>query len=161
MGEKERKTSQDKKSELRALTQSASPQREWAGADKGEIAQRRFNHSGGGEWESQLRQRVSRACWAEKTTRWGGVGADGTHQHHAVGFASGCHAATLPSSPAKIRDRGGTEGDWGDAIVLQHKEHFNQSVSACVFQFQSLRHTWMWCCVHKQLRLLSTYLLDC
>lgn len=57
------------KSELRALTQSASPQREWAGADKGEIAQRRFNHSGGGECESQLRQRVSRACWAEKTTR--------------------------------------------------------------------------------------------
>lgn len=35
------------------------------------------------------------------------------------------------------------EGDGGDAIVPQHKEHFNQSFSVRVVQFQRLRHTWM------------------
>lgn len=54
IGGEEKTDKPGQKSELRALTQSASPPREWAGADKGEIAQRCFNHSGG----SQLRQRV-------------------------------------------------------------------------------------------------------
>lgn len=54
--EERKKDKPGQKSELRALTQSASPPREWAGADKGEIAQRRFNRSGGVECESQLRQ---------------------------------------------------------------------------------------------------------
>lgn len=100
----------EQKSELRALTQSASPPLEWAGKDKGEIAQRPSNHSGGGE-SNCVREGEERGLQNNRAGR-GGWG-------HGAGFASGCHVATLPSSLSNIREGGG--GSVRDVTIQKHK----------------------------------------